>query len=375
MKHARPSGVLRREFLTAAGRLAIGLPLAGFARRAGASEAAARKTSPPLAGIWISREELAALPMRGPVWENLRDAAAKPCGKPDVSDQDQMNNVLVLAKALVFARAGGESLRAEVQAQCLAALGTERGGRTLALGRELAAYVIAADLVRLEPAEDARFRAWLRACLDARLQGQTLRSTHEKRPNNWGTHAGASRAAVAAYLDDRAELDRAAQVFRGWVGERAAYAGFDYGRDLSWHADPARPLGVNPRGAARDGHSIDGLIPDDMRRGGGFQFPPKHTGYPWGALEGAVLMAEILHRRGYDAWNWGDQALLRAVQALHRLHELYPAAGWWARGDDMWIPWVVNRACGSAFPTVTPAQPGKNMAWTDWTHAPLSSAR
>ena len=32
----------------------------------------------------------------------------------------------------------------------------------------------------------------------------TLVSTHENRPNNWGTHAGAARAAVARYLGDSA---------------------------------------------------------------------------------------------------------------------------------------------------------------------------
>ena len=46
----------------------------------------------------------------------------------------------------------------------------------------------------------------------------TLRGTHEQRPNNWGTHAGAARAAVALYLGDTAELSRTATVFRGWLG-------------------------------------------------------------------------------------------------------------------------------------------------------------
>ncbi|MCX7825584.1 MAG: alginate lyase family protein [Verrucomicrobiae bacterium] len=257
-------------------------------------------------GVWISRAELAAMPMTGPAWEQLKAHAEKPAGRPRLSDQDQRNNVLVLAQALVFARAGGERFRAEVRRQCLAAIGTERGGRTLALGRELAAYVIAADLVGLEPEENRRFSEWLRRCLDEKLVGKTLRSTHEQRPNNWGTHAGASRAAVAAYLGDRAELDRTAHVFRGWLGEREAYAGFQFGKDLSWHADPSRPLGINPRGATRRGQSIDGVIPDDMRRGGSFRFPLGRTNYPWGALEGAVVMAEVLRRQGYDAWSWGD---------------------------------------------------------------------
>ena len=306
--------------------------------------------------------------MSGKAWEALKSAADGPAGTPLLSDQDQENNVLVLAKALVFARTGVEEYRTEVRSQCMAAIDTElgAGARTLALGRELAAYVIAADLVGLTAAEDQAFRAWLHRCLSETLDGNTLVSTHEDRPNNWGTHAGASRAAVAAYLGDRAELDRTAQVFKGWLGDRSAYAGFSYG-DLSWQADPARPVGVNPAGTAKLGESIDGVLPDDMRRGCGFQFPPCSTGYVWEALQGATVQAEILYRQGYDTWSWGDRALLRAVHFLYELDRRY--GGWWAEGDDEWNVWVVNHAYGTTFPATSPAGAGKNMGWTDWTHA------
>ena len=106
-----------------------------------------------------------------------------------------------------------------------------------------------------------------------------------------------------------------------------------------------------------------------MRRGCGFQFPPCATGYPWEALQGATVTAEILHRQGYDAWSWSDQALRRAVQFLYELDRRYPGDGWWASGDDEWNVWLVNRAYGTRFPARDPAQPGKNMGWTDWTHA------
>lgn len=44
---------------------------------------------------------------------------------------------------------GTQSYRTDVINACMDAIGTESGGRTLALGRELGAYVIAADLVGL----------------------------------------------------------------------------------------------------------------------------------------------------------------------------------------------------------------------------------
>jgi hypothetical protein len=106
------------------------------------------------------------------------------------------------------------------------------------------------------------------------LDGKTLINTHEIRPNNWGTHAGASRVATDLYLGDKADLAKAAQVFKGWLGDRSAYAGFTYG-DLAWQADPSKPVGINPKGATRNGHLIDGVLPDDQRRAGGFSWPPQ----------------------------------------------------------------------------------------------------
>ena len=323
-------------------------------------------------GIWLSTGEIQALPMTGPAWTALKAQADLSAGIPDLSNQDQMNNVNVLAKALVYVRTGIESYRTEVRQNCMAAINTELDGRTLALGRELAAYVISADMVGLEPSEDVTFRAWLRRTLTEVLtDGRTLQSTHEDRPNNWGTAAGASRAAVAIYLGDMAELARTAQVFKGWLGDRSSYAGFSYG-DLSWQYDPANPVGINPLGATKSGESIDGALPEEMRRGCTFRFPPCPTGYPWGAIQGATVQAEILRRAGYDTWNWQNQALKRSVQFLYNLSIRYPSDGWWASGDDEGTPWLVNRAYGASFPTVVPAHRGKIMAWADWTHGSVS---
>lgn len=324
-------------------------------------------TTQPGRGMLVSREELARLPTVGPSWDQLKAAADGDLGTAKIADQNNSHDVRTLAVALVFARTGAHHYQAKAADAIMAAIETENGGRTLALGRNLAAYVIAADLIDLknyDPARAQRFMAWLDGVRREHLDGRTLISTHEDRPNNWGAHAGASRIAVAIYLNDRVELERAAQVFRGWLGDRSAYAGFTYDNDLSWHADPDRPVGVNPAGAVKDGHRIDGAIPDDMQRGGKFRWPPQYTNYPWGALEGALVQAALLSRAGYDSWNWSDQALLRATQFLDELDR--EERGWWAEGDDEWMPWLVNHAYGVNFRTITPAQPGKNLGWTDW---------
>jgi hypothetical protein len=334
------------------------LGLVGAGLLAGPAAAAV----PPRRGIWIDPARLAALPTSGPAWENVLRAAQESTARPNLSDQEDPTNVRVLAKALVFARTGEERYRTEVVAACLAAMGTERGGSTLALGRELAAYAIAAGLVGGIPGEQGRaFERWLGEVRHRRLEGGTLVKTHEKRPNNWGTSAGASRVAVAAYLGDEKDLERAARVFRGWLGERSAYAGFRFG-DLSWQADPGEPVGINPPGATRNGCSIDGVLPDDQRRSGPFAWPPPHENYVYGALQGALVQAVILHNAGYDVWSWGDRALLRAFRWL------YDQAGFHAQGDDAWEPHLINFFTAAELPAGIPARPGKIAGWTDWTH-------
>jgi hypothetical protein len=306
-------------------------------------------------------------PTTGPSWNALVAAAdSLEIAAADIANQDSDHDVKTLAAGLVYARSGATSYRSKAANAIMAAIGTERGGRTLALGRNLVSYVIAADLIDLKSysvASDQQFRNWLRDVRHATLSGRTLISTHEDRPNNWGTHAGASRVAADLYLGDKADLARAAQVFKGWLGDRSAYAGFTYG-DLSWQADPSAPVGVNGAGATKNDHSIDGVFPDDMRRGCSFQWPPCHTGYAWGAMEGAVVQAELLARAGYAAWNWEDKALLRAAHFLHNLDRTF--GGWWAEGDDEWQPWLINHAYGTDFPAEAPARHGKNMGWTDW---------
>jgi PKD repeat protein len=312
-------------------------------------------------GLWTSTRELQALPTSGPAWNNVLAEANRATGTPDVANQDDPTDVRVLAKAVVYARTGDQTYRTQVIDGCMAAIGTEFGGRTLALGRNLIGYVIAADLVDLPPAEDALFRDWLEVCRTGTFDGRTLASTHEDRPNNWGTHAGGSRIAIAAYLGDTAEIARCAQVFRGWLGDRGAYSGFQYG-ELDWQADPSRPVGVNPVGAMIQGHSVDGVLPDDQRRAGGFVWPPPKENYVWEALQGALAQAVILSRVGYpDVWEWSDQALLRAVNWLHDECQ-FPATG-----DDTWQPHVVNFYYAAGFPAPVPSNPGKNVGWTDFT--------
>jgi hypothetical protein len=318
-------------------------------------------------GIWIDRASISSLPMQGAAWNSVAREANRDCGTPELNNQDDGTNVCVLAKALAFARTGNVRYGTDVRAAVRKVADSARyRGRALSLGRELAAYVIAADVIGLrglDPDLDGRFRAKIKELLTTpTVDGpRNLIECHERRPNNWGNHCGASRAAVAAYLGDRSELARAAQVFRGYLGDRASYNGFRYG-DLAWQCHPQSPVGINPKGCVVDGHSLDGVLPDDQRRSGAFRWPPPRENYVYEGLQGALVQAVILNRAGFDAFDWGDQALLRAVRWL------YDTAHYHAVGDDTWIPYVVNYYYGTNFPAPESTRAGKNIGWTNWTH-------
>jgi hypothetical protein len=233
------------------------------------------------------------------------------------------------------------------------------------VARNLVSYIIAADLIGLhqyDSALDSQFRSWISDLRHIQFADGSLISEHEKRANNHGTMPGASRAAIAVYLKDMTELARTAQVFKGWVGDRSSYAGFAY-KEFSWQADPAQPVAINPVGASKQGHAIGGAMPEEMRRGCAFKWPPCQTAYPWGGLQGAVVQAMILSRQGYDVWNWEERALLRAIVFLDYLDRTYD--GWWAAGNDSYVPWVINHAYGTNYPASL-TRPGHNMGWTDW---------
>ncbi len=311
---------------------------------------------PPGAGaigsILISRDRLMSLPTSGAAWQAMVSQASGFNGV-NLADQDDDGDVRLLAWALVTARTGGD---VGPIYQALSRVPGTEGASTLALGRNLGAVVLAADLVGYR---DAAFVEWLRAVMRKNIDGRTLISTHEDRPNNWGTHAGASRVAADIYLGDTADLGRAAAVFRGWLGERSVYAGFNYG-DLDWQSNPSSPVGINPRGATIAGHNVDGVLPDDLRRAGGFTWPPPQENYVYEALQGALLEAELLSRAGYAAYQWGDSALARAYAWLHKV------AGFPAEGDDTWQPHLVNARYGTNYPAPLPSRPGKGFGFADW---------
>lgn len=321
-------------------------------------------------GIFLTKEEIAALPISGKGWDGMKARADKSVTIPDLSNQEEDENVNTLARALVFARIGGAGYRDKVISVLRKVPETENGGRTLALGRKLAAYVIAADLVGFN---DSGWNAWLKAVRDEVLDGSTLRKKSETKMNNWGSSTIDSRIAVAAFLYDgsdaaKAELNRCVQVFRFMLGDRAAGfipASSAFGC-LDWQPDPSRPYVVCPKGALKDGKDMSGALPEELRRWsggecGGFRWPPPCENYTWSAIEGLFTAAWLLaHNGSPDVFEWSDRALFRVIDWNYRV------ASCVATGNDTWIPHEANAVYGTAFAAPSPSTPGKICGFADW---------
>jgi hypothetical protein len=353
---------MNRSPLRRAARRLLTTPVLVVAALVGVAVLPAAAQAAPTKGIMLNQAEISALPAYGPAWDALVKRAKSTWPAPNIADQNSMTDVYTLAGALYYAKTGDAAMRTKVRNTIMAAMGTEKGGRVLALARGLQSYVLAADLIDLRSysaADDASFRSWLSAVrTEPMTECDNLILCHEKRPNNWGNHSGASRIAADIYLGDASDLARAATVFRGYLGERSAYAGFKYG-ELSWQANPSAPVGINPPGATKNGLNIDGVLPDDQRRGGVCCTLVKEN-YVYEGLQGAVAAAYLLSRQGYNAWNWGNQAIKRAFIWETTVNYFT------ATSDDSWQPWLVNKVYGLKLGCNAGAGPGKGFGYADW---------
>lgn len=344
-------------------------------------------------GIWIGREEIMALPTSGTAWANVQTWADESNALPnfELSDDDFQSddtNVTYLAKAMVATRTQNTTYRDQVVAGIQAIVDSNPDDykfRALGLGRELGAYVIAADIIDLKtinPTLDQQWRQKLQLLRTIEVPGgpDNLIECSNARPNNWGGHCTASRLIVALYLDDQTEVANSIKAFKGWLGDRSTYSDFSYG-ELVWQCNPTTPVGINPKdNCFIQGHNMSGSQPEERRRAQlSFAWPPEPSTYEWEGLQGPFSTAVVLANNGYaDVWQWADQALLRAVMWNYSGTSNYSTYGFPddpqsqmnfpATGDDDWIPYLVNKYYQTNLPTTT-THPGKNTGFTDWTHS------
>jgi hypothetical protein len=328
--------------------------------------------------ILMPRAELMSLPMSGTAWTGLKTVADSSLGTPDLCNQDSKHHLRTLAAALVYARTGIASYGAKARDGVMAALPTQSVGcnnATLSLGRQLTAYVLAANFAGLSGTQDATFRTWLSAIRTKIIGGHSvwnsIRTTHQLAPGNWGAHAGAARIAADIYLGDGTDLAAAAKVTRGFLGDRTAYAGFTQhldSDDLSWTCTgSATTYTPEDPACTRSGINLDGAIATDISRGGALRWPPADPGIPYQleSIQGAGLLVELLYRNGFpDAWSWSNSALKRAAAIVTRSGAA-GGTGWNLTTASRQMPWLLNKRYGTSIPTRT-AGMGRSIGFTDW---------
>jgi hypothetical protein len=333
--------------------------------------------------LLMPRAELLSLPTSGTPWTALKTVADASWGAPNLCDQDARHGTEALAGALVYARTGDSSYYSKTRNAVLAAIGTERSDCTvLSIGRQLGAYVLAADFIRLGGSDDDRFRSWLSSMRTRIFTGhsrwQTIVGTHEDSANNWGAFAGAARIAASLYLGDGADVQRAAAVLRGFLGNRDAWSSFrgqgdtndlltDKIREFACDPSPTGFVPVNPD-CSRLGINLDGAIVNDVSRDDvGLVWPvgPTGIGYTLESLQGLIFQTELLYRNGYPgAWSWSNSALQRVARLVSR-NGLAGGTSWNTAQVNLHVPWLLNFRYGMSLPT-RPAGYGRTLGYTDW---------
>ncbi|MEE9508677.1 MAG: alginate lyase family protein [Anaerolineales bacterium] len=325
-------------------------------------------------GIWISTEEIMSLPTSGTYWDEVKAAADKLPSENAVGGHGSTHDVYTMAAALVAVRLEDDGRRRIVADEILEAVNNhvENDGNSLSLTRTLAGYIIAADVIDLksfDPALDAQFRQWLQYVVyELKLDGKTQVEKHYK-ANNHGTQAAVVRLAASLYLGKMDDFADAAEMLKAWLGDPNTFTGeFNWG-SLCWQADPQKPVGINRVGStmiiAGSVRNVDGVQPDEQRRSGcpGDKWPPPEDVHVWGGMQGIAGQMHILTRHGYDAWNWSDQAALRAVSWQHdQSRGDAPASG-----DDLFILPMIDCAYGTDFWKGQAVDYGKQVGWTAWT--------
>jgi hypothetical protein len=328
--------------------------------------------------ILMSRSALLARPVSGTAWANLRAVADGSLGTANLCNQDEDHHLRTLAAALVFARTGIASYGVKARSGVITAIGTQRVGcsnATLALGRQLGAYVLAADFAGLAGANDTTFRTWLSA-IRTRIVGghsiwDSLEHTHLESANNWGAYAGVARIAASLYLGDASDVSQASRIARGFLGDRAAYAGFGHNLSsaaLSWTCTDSQATytPVSPA-CIRSGVNVDGAVVADISRGGALRWPPGATGvgYQLDSIQGLGLQVELLYQNGYtSAWDWSGDALKRMAAVVTR-SKASGGVGWNGTLTARQMPWLLNLRYGTNIPTATSGM-GRAIGFTDW---------
>lgn len=305
---------------------------------------------------------VADLPTSGSPFDAIRAAADEPADTPDLTcDQDSRQHPKVtLASALVYAATGDEAYRQQAEALIREAYPTARSceNAILSLGRQLGAYVLAADYIAFD---DPGFDAWLTDIRTADLGGHsrwfTLRRTAGNTSSNWGIFALASIIAADAYLRDRAALRTDWQIFVGYGDGSWSFEPTN-SYQPEWNCDGYRAIEPGHCGSPdQNGAPVEDASRED--------YPEPHAGYVNEAMQGYVLQALLLEHAGFPAWEVNDAQICRAA----RFQERYGITNDHETGH--YVGFAIRERCpGSAYPLPEAAGYGRVFGFTDWLLGP-----
>lgn len=373
-------------------------------------------------GIWISRGELAKIPISGQpgceagtfcdsAWKRIIAKADSDWGNPDLTTYDLPHPPGVLAAAIASSRLsfepGSQADSRRYFDKALQGLsdvmGTEKpalpnpdgsGGKTdgsLSIARQFPFYIAASDILDLYPdGNPLSFATKWRAHVDYMAHGKftfivgdgghNFSEGHESAASNGNAMAGAARIASAAYLNDKPELDRAWLTFRRYTGDRSIGPELKFNvYSQTWVHDESALVAINPVGATchDKAYPADGVIPNDQGRGGACPSdttaPPPYTQYPWEGLQGVFAQAVMLDRLGYadplgnDPWSINDKALLRAVKYQWFLQSRF-GGSWYDGGRAAWVKHLAHVVYDFKPLEYAPSGGGRNTDFTQWTH-------
>lgn len=312
-------------------------------------------TATPPSGGFIG-PEVSGLPTSGAAWTALKAAADSSAGSASITcNQDNRTHPKVaLAAGLVYARTGDAAYKSKVitlvnEAKASA---SNCGNAILSLGRQLGAYIFAADYVGYR---DSAFVSWvssIRTQVFSASHGrwQALAATAANTSNNWGTFALASLTTADAYLRDSAGLTRDNQLFTDYGDGSSSYQ-----HTSSYQSVWSCPVGYEINPASCTTPQKEGAAVEDASR----ESYPTLGNYAAESPQGYVVTAEVLQKAGFNAWNVNTKQVCRNAKWRERGGNLnYSSA-------DRYVTWMTNARCGFS-QTTTAAGYGRVFGFTDW---------
>jgi len=380
-----------------AARLLAAIVLLVAAIGATASVATAATASP----MMIAAERLAVLPTNGTPYTYMKrraDAAMKhmrltmPADGtspwlPNFNGSGSVTRpgVQTLAAALVYARTKDVRYRDFVIRANRFVIGTEgarsntgtsAGDIVLATARNITAYVLAADLVGMSPNVTGsrpghtrnQWRAWLGALRTKVMTTSgncpSLVRCNDERAHNWGAFASAARIAIDLHVDDQADLAVAVSRLKRWIGEADNGIGWNPSAafDRSYACVPAGVMWSAVNGSSC-GPKKDGMLVEDISRSAGSYptYDRKGIGYTMEAYQAQLVAAILLERRGYDAFEWGNQGFRRTMDWLVREGKPFGNGSSVEKHES----WIAQFFYKKTYPT-TAAGMGRTFGFTDW---------